>query len=86
MALLCVMFWCVFVIFPCGVLGQRWYLVVSIPDLCLLTYSDGRGIAGNNFSSLSFLFHFAFSCRLTILYNASVLNLCLTFSVSLEHH
>ena len=23
---------------PCGVLGRVWYLIVSIPDLCLLTY------------------------------------------------
>ena len=29
---------CVFVIFPSGVLGQVWYLIVSIPDLCLLSY------------------------------------------------
>ena len=28
-----------FVTFPCGVLGQVWYLVVLIPDLCSLTYS-----------------------------------------------
>ena len=27
-----------FVTFPCGFLGQVWYLIVSIPDLCLLTY------------------------------------------------
>ena len=26
---------CVFVTFPCGILGQVWYLVVSIPHLCL---------------------------------------------------
>ena len=25
LALLCVMFYCVFVIYPCGVLGQVWY-------------------------------------------------------------
>ena len=24
--------------FDCGVLGQVWYLISSIPDLCLLTY------------------------------------------------
>ena len=35
LALLYVMFSCVFVTFPCGVLGQVWYLIVSIPDLCL---------------------------------------------------
>ena len=27
-----------FVICPCGVLGRVWYFIVSIPDLCLLTY------------------------------------------------
>ena len=38
LTLLYVMFSCVFVTFPCGVLGQVWYLIVSIPDLCLLPY------------------------------------------------
>ena len=38
LALLCVMFSCRFVTFPCGVLGQVWYLIVLIPDLCLLSY------------------------------------------------
>ena len=33
-----VMFNCVFVTFPCGILGQVWYLIVSIPDLCRLSY------------------------------------------------
>ena len=27
---------CVFVTFPYGILGQVWYLIVSIPDLCQL--------------------------------------------------
>ena len=43
LAFLCVMFYCVFVTFLCGVLGQVWYLIVSIPDLCLLTYFSQRG-------------------------------------------
>ena len=30
--------YCVFVTFPCGVLGQVWYLIVLIPELCLLSY------------------------------------------------
>ena len=33
-----VMFNYVFVTFPCGILGQVWYLIVSIPDLCCLSY------------------------------------------------
>ena len=36
--LLSVIFSCVFVSFPYGVLGKVWYLIVSIPDLCLLPY------------------------------------------------
>ena len=28
----------VFVTFPCGILGQVWYLIVSFPDLCRLSY------------------------------------------------
>ena len=39
-AILCVMLSCVFVTFPYGVLGQMWYLIVSIPDICLLPYFD----------------------------------------------
>ena len=39
LALLYVMFSCVFVTFPYDVLSQEWYLIVSIPDLCLLSYS-----------------------------------------------
>ena len=34
---MCDVFLC-FCNFPCGVLGQVWYLIVLIADLCLLTY------------------------------------------------
>ena len=37
LALLCVVFYCVFVTNPYGVSDQVWYLIVSIPDLCLLS-------------------------------------------------
>ena len=36
--LLFVMFNCAFVTFPGGILGQVWYLIVSNPDLCRLSY------------------------------------------------
>ena len=36
LALLCVMFSLVFDTFPDGVLGQVWYLILSIPDICVL--------------------------------------------------
>ena len=29
---------CVFVAFPCGILGQVWYLIVLIPDLCRISF------------------------------------------------
>ena len=32
------MFNCVFVTLPCDILGQVRYLIVSIPDLCCLSY------------------------------------------------
>ena len=35
--LLYVKFYCIFVTFPCDVLGQMWCLIESIPDLCLFT-------------------------------------------------
>ena len=38
LAVLCVMLLCVCITFQCGVLGQMWYLTVSIPDVCLFTY------------------------------------------------
>ena len=36
--LLFVMFNCVFVNFPCGILGQVWYLIILIPDLCHFSF------------------------------------------------
>ena len=37
LALVCGVLLCV-CYFPIGILGQVWYLIVSIPDLCILTY------------------------------------------------
>ena len=39
LALLYVMF---SVTFPYGVQGQVWYLIISIPDLCILPYLNTR--------------------------------------------
>ena len=39
------MFNCVFVTFPCGILGQVWYLNVFIPDLAaFLTFHMYKGV------------------------------------------
>ena len=35
--------YCIFVTFPCCILGQVWYLIVSFPDLCRLSYYDALG-------------------------------------------
>ena len=35
-----VMFNCDFVTFPCCILGQVWYLIVKIPDLCGFFYFE----------------------------------------------
>ena len=34
------MFVMFYVTFPCGILGQVWYLIKSIPDLCRLSYFE----------------------------------------------
>ena len=36
--LLFVMLIVVLLLYPCGILGQVWYLIVLIPDLCHLSY------------------------------------------------
>ena len=38
LARLYVVFFCVFITFTYAVLGQVWYLTVSIPDLCLPSF------------------------------------------------
>ena len=38
LAVLCMMFSCVFVILQYGVLGVVWYLIASIIDICLRPY------------------------------------------------
>ena len=46
LALLSVVFSCVFITFLCGVLGRECYLIVLIPNICLLPYFV---ISNNNF-------------------------------------
>ena len=43
-----VMFTCAFVTFSCGILGQVWYLIVSIPDLCHIIYFEISWEADNS--------------------------------------
>ena len=32
--------YCIFVTFPCGILGEVWYLIVSFPGICRLSYFE----------------------------------------------
>ena len=34
--------YCIFVSFPCGILGQVWYFLVSFPDHCHLSYFNPK--------------------------------------------
>ena len=36
--------------FPCSILGQVWYSIVSNPDLCHLSYYDARVFKMNSSS------------------------------------
>ena len=46
---------CVFVTFPCGVLGRVWCLVISFPDLCPLSYFVNVELKKNLMSYLTSL-------------------------------
>ena len=52
LALLYVMFSYVFVTFPCGALGQVWYLIVSIPGFCLLTSFSAFAVVKQNLMNI----------------------------------
>ena len=64
------MFNCVFVTFLCGILGQVWYLIVSIPDLCHLetclsppvkyVYQPFQG-------GTSFVYHLCYLCLVLVM-------------------
>ena len=43
--------WCLLWVchFPIGILGQVWYLIVSIPDLCNLTFFDLKHMSMNHY-------------------------------------
>ena len=48
--------YCSFVTLSLGILGQVWYLIVSFPDLCLL--SNFKFVQKNGLISLRVYFHF----------------------------
>ena len=53
--LLFVMSNCDFVAFPSGILGQVWFLIVLIPDLCCLSYLKSCMSAQFNYLSSEFV-------------------------------
>ena len=54
----CVLCFIIFITFPCGILGQVWCLIVSIPGRCLLLYRSllslilNTGVQSSRLSSL----------------------------------
>ena len=57
--------YCIFVTYPCGILGQVWYLIVSFPDLCRLSFIHGSYrqvcVKFKDFSRTSFKTYLLFS-------------------------
>ena len=67
--LLLVMSNCGFVTFPCGILGQVWYLVVLIPHLCRLSYFVNRYLFHISFLFYVQVFHLnALDCLFSLLW------------------
>ena len=56
LALVCAVLLC-FVTCPCGILGQVWYLIVSIPDLCCLSYFKSSNKDVFHYHCLLFILH-----------------------------
>ena len=74
---LCSRLWCLLWVchFPIGILGQVWYLIVSISDLCTLTYFDpiplgswGEEVSGQGICYLvaAFVIIFNSICTMTM--------------------
>ena len=63
--------------FPIGILGQVWYLIVSIPDLCTLTYFYNLWAR----STVRFLNEYSFSPSPTIQDNC-----CLNLYLLIHSH
>ena len=64
LAILCVMFSCVFVTFPCVVQGLMRYLIVSIPEFCFRPYSEAYNLFQNDIFSIDS--QLCWSCFVTI--------------------
>ena len=82
-----------FVTFPCGILGQVWYLIVSIQDLCYL-FLLSIAIKTSTFDSLGWKLYFSVDSKFkpTILVERTVSEIRFTpvliifaFSVSACH-
>ena len=44
----------VFLTFPCGIMGQVWYMIVSISDLCRLYYFQHNNNGGKTWIQVRF--------------------------------
>ena len=67
---------------PIGILGQVWYLIVSIPDLCTLTYFKGNGGFGNWHNAVKQLQSMMAFCLIYVLKAVSELDVIITVVVT----
>ena len=58
---------CVFLTFPFGILGQVWYLIVSIPDVCPLAFPSR-----SSFYMVCSFYRLSLPSTTTIVYSAYV--------------
>ena len=86
LALLYVMVSCVFVTFSYGVPGKVWYLIVSIPDFCLLSYFNNSLSCSTSLLSQNDIFfhHFMLVFNLFIKRNLSLNRQLVVGTVILE--
>ena len=58
--------YCIFVTFPCGILGQVWYFIVSFPDLCLFSYFANPVVPHRKINVTAWLLIYTIAIKLSI--------------------
>ena len=81
-----VIFNCVFVNFPCGILDQLWYLIVSIPDLCHIScICFSKGVAILSFVLMWQVYCFFLCCKSEQLFHKLALGCNLNMFTVYDH-
>ena len=77
--------WCLLWVchFPIGILGQVWYLIVSVPDLCNLTYFSHTNVAYTVVRNSQLVLHIGFVLRNNQIFFEQKISFA-TFGVSID--